>query len=205
MHLSNFIATFITSAAVADGLYFHIVPFTAVDIYNPTPSHRVDFTVNNPDAVYEQGGSDAATCTLKWYILHRQPNPTSSSSMLTENPIKGTPQTSPPAGPNAPVAQVPTTPASPPPPATPARTTSPSTSGRATATNWGTIITPPYLSLLQQEERDLLVRRTTRVKSVRLLRMGKVLIRGLSSFMGVRCRRVRFARGVVLYVDGREG
>ncbi|RMY70942.1 hypothetical protein D0862_14677 [Hortaea werneckii] len=66
MHLPNTIAAFITSAVVADGLYFHIGPLTAVDIYNPTPSHRVDFTVNNPDAVYEQGGSDAATCTLKW-------------------------------------------------------------------------------------------------------------------------------------------
>lgn len=70
MHLPTTIATFITSAAVVNGLYFHIGPLTAVDIYNPTPSHRVDFTVNNPDAVYEQGGSDAATCTLKWYILH---------------------------------------------------------------------------------------------------------------------------------------
>ncbi|KAI7218508.1 hypothetical protein KC333_g3561 [Hortaea werneckii] len=66
MHLSTAIATFITSAAVVDGLYFHIGPLTAVDTYNPTPSHRVDFTVNNPDAIYAQGGSDAATCSLTW-------------------------------------------------------------------------------------------------------------------------------------------
>ncbi|KAI7202937.1 hypothetical protein KC316_g1659 [Hortaea werneckii] len=66
MHLSTAIATFITSAAVADGLYFHIGALTAVDIYSPTPFHRVDFTVNNPDAVNAQGGSDAATCSLAW-------------------------------------------------------------------------------------------------------------------------------------------
>ncbi|GAB1735503.1 hypothetical protein NU219Hw_g4083t1 [Hortaea werneckii] len=67
MHLSTAIATFITSTAVVvDGLYFHIGPLTAVDTYNSTPSHRVDFTVNNPDAVYAQGGSDAATCSLTW-------------------------------------------------------------------------------------------------------------------------------------------
>ncbi|KAI7554229.1 hypothetical protein KC331_g688 [Hortaea werneckii] len=65
MHLSSTIATFITSAAVVDGLYFHVGPLNAVDTYNP-PSHRVDFTVNNPDAVYAQGGSDAATCSLTW-------------------------------------------------------------------------------------------------------------------------------------------
>ncbi|KAI7302375.1 hypothetical protein KC315_g16171 [Hortaea werneckii] len=66
MHLLNTIATFVTSAAVVDGLYFHVGPLTAVDTYNPDPSHRIDFTVNNPDAVYEQGGSDAATCSLTW-------------------------------------------------------------------------------------------------------------------------------------------
>ncbi|GAB1732399.1 hypothetical protein NU195Hw_g739t1 [Hortaea werneckii] len=73
MHLTNTIATFITSAAVVNGLYFHIGPLTAVDIYNPTPSHRVDFTVNNPDAVYEQGGSNAATCSLTWYLARSKP------------------------------------------------------------------------------------------------------------------------------------
>ena len=75
MHFSTTIATFITSAAIVDGLYFHIGPLTAVDTYTPTPSHRIDFTVNNPDAVYAQGGSDAAACSLTWYITH-PPKPT---------------------------------------------------------------------------------------------------------------------------------
>ncbi|KAI6907973.1 hypothetical protein KC318_g4663 [Hortaea werneckii] len=88
MHLSSTIATFITSAAVVDGLYFHIEPLAAVDIYNPTPSHRVDFTVNNPDAVYEQGGSDAATCSLTWYITHITPTGSPKSHIIIPNANK---------------------------------------------------------------------------------------------------------------------
>lgn len=53
----------------------------------------------------------------------------------------------------------------------------------------------------------LLARRTTSVRPVRLLRMGRVSIRGLSSFMAVRFLGVKFVKRVLwgLFGDERGG
>ncbi|KAF2862092.1 hypothetical protein K470DRAFT_213628 [Piedraia hortae CBS 480.64] len=52
----------ISLAAATQGLYFHVSPLTITD--KGKDGGCVDFTVNNPDAVYEQGGHDSATCSL---------------------------------------------------------------------------------------------------------------------------------------------
>jgi len=55
-------------AAVSNGLSFCVDALTATDVFEPA-SHSVDFNVGNPQAVYEQGGSDAASCSLTWYVF----------------------------------------------------------------------------------------------------------------------------------------
>lgn len=51
------------SAAVP---YLHIEPLTVSDIRVPSESHVVSFTVSNPGAVFEQGGSSSFEFKLSW-------------------------------------------------------------------------------------------------------------------------------------------
>ncbi|GIZ38766.1 hypothetical protein CKM354_000217000 [Cercospora kikuchii] len=53
-------------ATSTQALYFRLSPFTTTSTYSPTESHTVTFTINNPDAVFEQGGSYARTCNITW-------------------------------------------------------------------------------------------------------------------------------------------
>ncbi|KAF2214245.1 hypothetical protein CERZMDRAFT_95522 [Cercospora zeae-maydis SCOH1-5] len=51
-------------ATSSQALYFRLSPFTSTSIYSPTESHTITFTINNPDAVFEQGGSYPRTCNI---------------------------------------------------------------------------------------------------------------------------------------------
>ncbi|CAK1358827.1 unnamed protein product [Cercospora beticola] len=55
-------------ATSTQALYFRLIPFTTTSTSSTTESHTVTFTINNPDAVFEQGGSYPRTCNITWCV-----------------------------------------------------------------------------------------------------------------------------------------
>ena len=65
----------------APATFFHITDLTASDFHSPDlpESHCVNFTVSNPNAVYEQGGNAPSICRVKWYAAPNPDHPEPSS------------------------------------------------------------------------------------------------------------------------------
>lgn len=63
------LTTFISSSLAAPATFFTITGLDVYDQHRPTTSHLISFSISNPNAVYEQGGSDVANCTLEWYVV----------------------------------------------------------------------------------------------------------------------------------------
>ncbi|KAK4609235.1 hypothetical protein CLAFUW4_14780 [Fulvia fulva] len=53
-------------ATSANALYFHFSPFVTTDIRIPSESHAISFTISNPTANFEQGGSAPRNCSISW-------------------------------------------------------------------------------------------------------------------------------------------
>ncbi|KAF7187709.1 hypothetical protein HII31_11048 [Pseudocercospora fuligena] len=66
MFSSNILTALATLATTTNALYFHLSPFVATDIRIPSESHALSFTISNPDAVFEQGGSAPRNCSITW-------------------------------------------------------------------------------------------------------------------------------------------
>ncbi|QIW96602.1 hypothetical protein AMS68_002120 [Peltaster fructicola] len=60
------LAALFNAASITNALYFSISSLTANDIFQPVESHNITFTVSDPTAVFEQGGSGAADCAVAW-------------------------------------------------------------------------------------------------------------------------------------------
>ncbi|KAK6383282.1 hypothetical protein LTR65_010266 [Meristemomyces frigidus] len=65
MHVFSLLGAMASLAVAANALYFSVESLTATDKFDPA-THTVAFTVSNPNAASEQGGSSAATCSLSW-------------------------------------------------------------------------------------------------------------------------------------------
>lgn len=58
----------IATLSSAQNLFFDITNLTSAAIkQNPPYSYHVEFTISNPNAVPQQGGSDPERCELIWY------------------------------------------------------------------------------------------------------------------------------------------
>ncbi|CAK3790307.1 Hypothetical predicted protein [Lecanosticta acicola] len=55
------LATFATAAQ-----YFNLIGLSNDEVRIPSADHLITFDISNPDADYDQGGSDYATCKLEW-------------------------------------------------------------------------------------------------------------------------------------------
>ncbi|KAI5364666.1 hypothetical protein Slin15195_G042050 [Septoria linicola] len=64
--LKTTLTTLATLASSAQALYFHLEPFSVSDVRIPSESHSISFTINNPTAVFEQGGSSFRNCSIAW-------------------------------------------------------------------------------------------------------------------------------------------
>ncbi|EME86784.1 uncharacterized protein MYCFIDRAFT_182071 [Pseudocercospora fijiensis CIRAD86] len=60
---SKLLALLLAPSTTAAALYFHLSPFHTTT--TPT-THALNFTISNPNAVYEQGGSASRHCNLTW-------------------------------------------------------------------------------------------------------------------------------------------
>lgn len=54
--------------SVSQALYFHLEPFSVSDVRIPSESHSISFTISNPDAVFEQGGTYPRNCSIAWSV-----------------------------------------------------------------------------------------------------------------------------------------